>query len=126
MARPPTGPNLINRLNGSAGAKHRALVILETIAGTCSVEEGALALNCNTAYLHRLRDQLLDGMIAAAEPRTPGRKPDPPPPVDTLAALLADANQRVSDAEVALELERCRVELALALGPRVKKNKRRR
>jgi hypothetical protein len=43
-----------------------------------------------------------------------------------LAALLADANQRVSDAEVALELERCRVELALALGPRVKKNKRRR
>ncbi|MFM2328884.1 MAG: hypothetical protein RLZZ494_987 [Pseudomonadota bacterium] len=126
MARPPTGPNLINRLNGSAGAKHRALVILETIAGTCSVEEGALALNCNTAYLHRLRDQLLDGMIAAAEPRTPGRKPAPPPTRDEQAAVLAVAQRRATDAEVALELERCRVELALVLGPRVKKNKRRR
>ena len=126
MARPPTGPDLVNRLNGSAGAKHRALVILETIAGTCSVEEAALALDCNTAYLHRLRDQLLDGMIAAAEPRTPGRKPAPPPTADEQATVLAAAQRRASDAEVALELERCRVELALVLGPRVKKNKRRR
>ena len=126
MARPPTGPELVNRLNGSAGAKRRALVILETVTGSCSVEEAALALDCNTAYLHRLRDQLLDGMIAAAEPRTPGRKPEPPPPATTMAALLAAANQRISDAEVALELERSRVELALVLGPRVKKNKRRR
>lgn len=126
MARPPTGPDLVNRLNGSAGAKHRALVILETIAGSCSVEEAALALECNTAYVHRLRDQLLDGMIAAAEPRTPGRKPAPPPTADEQAITLAAAYQRASDAEVALELERCRVELALVLGPRVKKNKRRR
>lgn len=126
MARPPTGPDLVNRLNGSAGAKHRAQVILETIAGTYSVEEAALALDCNTAYLHRLRDQLLDGMIAAAEPRAPGRKPAPPPTRDEQAAVLAAVQRRATDAEVALELERCRVELALTLGPRVKKNKRRR
>ena len=122
MARPPTGPDLVHRLNGSADAKHRAQIILETIAGTRSIEDAGMALDCNTAYVHRLRDQLLDGMIAAAEPRIPGRKPAPPPTADQQAAVLAAALSRASDAEVALELERCRTELALVLGSRLKKN----
>jgi len=122
MARPPTGPDLVQRLNGSTGAKHRAQIVLETIAGMRSIEDAGLALDCNAAYVHRLRDQLLEGMIAAAEPRAPGRKPDPPPSADDHAAELAAAQQRIHDAEVALELERCRTELALVLGARIKKN----
>jgi hypothetical protein len=101
-----------------------------------TIDQAGAALDCNHAYVHRLRDQLLDGLIAAAEPRKPGPKPaglvasmagadgdhDGP---STVIAALAEANRRASDAEVALELERCRTELALVLGPRIKKNGRR-
>jgi len=135
MARPPTGPTLVDHRPGSDGAKHRARVILETIAGTMSIADAGAALDCNHAYVHRLRDQLLDGLIAAAEPRKPGPKPALVPSLavggdggcddPAVAAAVAEANRRVSDAEVALELERCRTELALVLGPRIKKNGRR-
>jgi hypothetical protein len=127
MARPPTGPYLVDRLAGSDHAKHRARVILGTIAGTLTIDEAATALECNRAYLHKLRDQLLDGMIAAAEPRKPGPRPQALVPSlsksDAITSALAEANRRASDAEVMLELERCRAELALVLGPRIKKKR---
>ena len=122
MARPTTGPDLVYRLSGSADAKFRTCTILQTIAGTQSIKGAAMAIKCNTAYVHRLRNYLLEGMIAAAEPRTPGRKPAPPPTADEHAVALADAQRRTTDAVVALELERCRTELALVLGTRLKKN----
>lgn len=128
MARPPTGPALVHRLDGSSAAKTKTAIILETIAGTMSIEEAAEQLGVTRAYVFVLRDQILAGAIAAAEPRTPGPKPTvPDADRDAQAAvrqLLHASEQRAKDAEIALELERCRSELALVLGPRLKKNGR--
>ena len=129
MARPPTGPTLVDRLPGSDEAKHRTRIILETITGARSIEQAAQALDCNRSYVHVLRDQILTAAIQGAEARTPGPKPQPPSPEEAQAAVAA-ADRRALDAKVALELEQCRTELALVLGPRIgnapKKKHRRR
>ena len=129
--RPVTGPALIDRLDGSNRAKLIVRTLLETITGTRTIDSAAEVLDCNGAYVHALRERLLTATIAAAEPRAHGPAPKPTPDAATVDALAA-ANARACDAEVALEMERCRVELALVLGPRLgakgrtKKNGRRR
>ena len=129
--RPVTGPALIDRLDGSDRAKLIVRTLLETITGARTIDSAAEVLDCNGAYVHALRERLLTATIAAAEPRAHGPAPKPTPDAATVDALAA-ANARACDAEVALEMERCRVELALVLGPRLgakgrtKKNGRRR
>ena len=120
MARPPTGPSLVDRLPGSDEAKHRTRIILETITGARSIEQAAQALDCNRSYVHALREQILTAAIQGAEARTPGPKSQPPSPEESQAAVIA-AERLALDAKVALELERCRTELALVLGPRIGK-----
>jgi hypothetical protein len=121
--RPPIGPALVDALPGSDRAKHIVRTLLETISGARTIDDAAEALDCNRAYVHALRERLLIATIAAAEPRTPGPKPKPPLPAEA-ATAIAEAHQRARDAQVALELERCRSELALVLGPRlVQKNR---
>jgi hypothetical protein len=126
MGRPILGPDLVDHLNGSDRAKLMTRTILETISGICTIEEAAERLDCDRSYIHALRHRLLGAMLAAAEPRTPGPTPKPPPdPV--LTSALCDAEQRLRDAEVALEFERLRTEMVQVFGqrPTVKKNRRR-
>jgi hypothetical protein len=131
MGRPILGPALVDRLDGSERAKLIARTMLETIAGTRSIDDAATALDCNRAYIHALRERLLAAMVDAAEPRPHGPPPAPEPD-PTLSEALKAAQVQARNAEVALELERCRHELALAFGPRLhhpkqrKKNRRRR
>jgi len=122
MGRPATGPALVDGLAGSDRAKLIVRTMLETISGTRTIDDAAHALECNRAYVHALRERLLLATIAAAEPRTTGPKPKPPLPADA-QAQVNDAERRARDAQVALELERCRTELALVLGPRLGRKK---
>ncbi len=127
IGRPTLGPALVDRLAGSDRAKLIVRTMLETISGALTIDDAARALDCNGAYVHALRERLLMATIAAAEPRTTGPKPKPPLTPDVAAQIQA-AERRATDAEVALELERCRTELALTLGSRIgrsKKNSRR-
>ncbi len=125
MARPTTGPALVHRLAGSDLAKRRTELVLATLAGTCTVEDAAAALEIDRSYLFVLRDQILSGAVAAAEPRTPGPKPlaSQPDGAAELRSQVIAAEKRAKDAEIALELERVRVELAMVMGPRLKKNR---
>lgn len=126
MGRPVTGPALIDRLDGGDRAKLIVRTVLETIAGTRTIESAGAVIDCNQAYVHVLRDRLLTAMVAAAEPRPHGPPPTPDPD-PALADALAEAKQRAADAQIEVEFERCRTELALVLGPRLggKKNRRR-
>lgn len=126
MGRPVTGPALIDRLDGGDRAKLIVRTVLETIAGTRTIESAGAVIDCNHAYVHVLRDRLLTAMVAAAEPRPHGPPPTPDPD-PALADALAEAKQRAADAQIEVEFERCRTELALVLGPRLggKKNRRR-
>lgn len=125
IGRPVTGPALVDTLAGSDRAKLIVRTILETISGARTIDDAAATLACNRAYVHALRERLLTATIAAAEPRTPGPKPKAPLPPE-VDAQLREAERRLKDAHVALELERSRTELALALGPRLGKKNRQR
>ena len=129
MGRPVLGSALVDRLPGGDRAKLIARTIIDTLDGACTVDDAAQAIGCNHAYVHALRERLLTAMVTAAEPRPHG--PPPKPEADpAVVGALAAAHARMRDAEIALEFERCRTELALVLGPRLgqhrKKNRRRR
>jgi hypothetical protein len=121
--RPVLGPALVDRLAGSERAKLIVRTMLETIAGERTIDSAAQVLDCNGAYIHALRERLLEATIAAAEPRKPGPKPQATPAPDD---GIVFARHETRDAEVALELERCRSELALVLGPRLGRGKKNR
>lgn len=116
MARPPTGPALIDPLDGSPYAKERARLVLETIAGTRSLDDAASALQISASRFHVLRQELLSVMIAGAEPKPVGRPPKPPPVCDTAAT----DRQATLDRKVEQELDRLRLEVETVLGPRLK------
>jgi hypothetical protein len=126
MGRPILGPELVEHATThSDRAKLVTRTILETIAGTCTIAQAGERLACNRAYVHVLRQRLLDAMLDAAEPRTPGPVPKPAPdPV--LSSALLDAQKRLKDAEVALELERLRTEMVQVFGQRPTPKKKRR
>lgn len=75
MARPPSGPELVEGADGSPDAKARLKVILETIAGTKSIAEACTALGMGEAAFHKLRTRVLQEAVEGLEPRKPGRKP---------------------------------------------------
>ena len=126
MGRPILGPDLVEHLDGSDRAKLVTRTILETITGSCTIAQAGERMECNRAYVHVLRQRLLEAMLEAAEPRTPGPVPKPAPD-PALTSALCDAEKRLKDAEVALELERLRTEMVQVFGqrPTPEKNRRR-
>lgn len=122
LGRPIVGPALVDRLAGSDRAKLIVRTILETLGGHRTIDDAAAVLDCNRAYVHALRERLLTATIAAAEPRKPGPKPKAAE-ADDGDTPLREAQRRAKDAQIALELERCRTELALVLGPRLARKK---
>lgn len=126
MGRPILGPDLVEHLDGSDRAKLVTRTILGTIAGSCTIAQAGERMECNRAYVHVLRQRLLEAMLEAAEPRPPGPVPKPAPD-PALTSALCDAEKRLKDAEVALELERLRTEMVQVFGqrPTPKKNRRR-
>ncbi len=124
MPRTTAGPALVDALPGSDEARRKAHVLLQTIDGSITIHQAADTLGCDRSFVHVLRRQALEGLVAALEPRTPG--PKPKTAQDRLteqAEALRQAEQRARDAETAMQLERVRVELALGLGSRLKKNR---
>jgi hypothetical protein len=129
MGRPTLGPELVDRLDGSDQAKLATRTILATLAGRCTIDDASVALDCDRSYVHVLRYRMLEAMVAAAEPRSPGRPPLPASdPV--LSDRLFATEKRLKDAEIALEMERLRTEIVQVFGsrlaPKPKKNRRRR
>ncbi len=114
MSRPPLGPALVDRLSGSDAARHRTRVMLETISGVTSVEAAAEHLGISTQRFHDLRDELLQGTIAAAEPKPLGRPAKEPTVDDQIRAALAEKDRIINELRVRIELANLREELAAA------------
>jgi hypothetical protein len=64
-----TGPTA---LRGSRAAKQAMVVILETLAGTCSTTEAAERLSISASRYYQLETRALQGMLTALEPRPRG------------------------------------------------------
>lgn len=113
--RRPTGPKSVHKLQGSALAKERLEVILETIAGTTRVVDACQRLGISEPRYHQLKDDVLNGALAALEPRPAGRPPQTTSPAELEIGAL---QQRLQDQDLELRAAQARAEIAVTL-PRV-------
>ena len=95
--RPPKGPELVDRLEGSEEAKHRLKIVLETIQGKRSVREAIEILGISETRFHVIREKALSGAVASLEPGVRGRPPsgdDLPPEM----VALQEENEALREA----------------------------
>jgi transposase len=110
--RKPSGPEYVERLQGSAKAKKRAKVILETLAGRLTVQEACRSLSIGEAFFNRLRKRFLNGGVPALEDRPAGRRPrKPSAEEERIHKLEADLQQTRLD----LHAAQLREEIALIM-----------
>jgi hypothetical protein len=109
--RHPAGPEIAEQLQGSAVARQRLRVILETVAGTCRVSEACARLGISEPRFYQLRAEVLQAALDALEPRPAGRRPHAirTPSTEEFEVLQA----RVAALEAELEAARLREEIAL-------------
>jgi hypothetical protein len=117
--RKPTGPQIVERLEGSPSAKQRLEVILETIAGQLTIPEACARLGIGESRFHDLRNRTLQVTLKTLEPRRLGRPPKPTPfpqgEIDTLKAELDRAHKELAVADVQVSL--ARIHPSLLEGP---------
>jgi hypothetical protein len=113
--RYPAGAELVEQLDGSAKAKERLRVILETMSGLGRVQEACAQLGISEQRYRQLRQTLLQGALDSLEDRPSGRPRRPAEPEET-AAL----RQQVATLQRELQVAQVREEIALAL-PQVSK-----
>jgi hypothetical protein len=110
--RRPAGTEVVDRQEGSSTAKERVKAVLETIAGTCRVQEACRRLGISTQRFRQLREEILAGALAGAEPGRPGRPAQRPTPADLENRLL---KEQLAAQDVELRAEKARAEIALTL-----------
>jgi hypothetical protein len=111
--RTPSGPDSVDVLPGSAKAKERVRVILETMTGGLRVHEACAQLDVCEQRVRQLRTTMLQAAIDSVEDRPAGRPAQAEEPGE-VAALRA----RVAELERQLQAARLSAEIAVAL-PRV-------
>jgi hypothetical protein len=114
--RRPVGPELAERLEGSAPARHRMRVILETLCGTMRVTEACAELGICSQRFESLRAEAIGAGIAALEPKPMGR-----PTRREREPEVVQLEQRVAELEAELKVLRVRAELAGRLPNRHRK-----
>jgi len=102
---------LVDRTEASERAKHRAKVILDTLAGVRSVQSGCVELGVGRTRFQDLRQRLLGAAAGALEERAAGR---PRLQVAQTCRQLKALRLRLSGLE--RELRRAQAELDIARG----------
>lgn len=118
--RRPKGPELVEGLEGSAEAKARLRVVLETITGERTIAEACQALGLEESMVHVLRQRALSAGLKELEAKPRGRPPkEEHVEPEALAALErenAELKARLREAELRAELRAA----IPSLGERVK------
>jgi flagellar motility protein MotE (MotC chaperone) len=110
--RPVKGPGLVERLEGTEGAKKRLRVILETIAGEKSVEEACRELGIGKSAFHQIRAKVMQAALQDLEPRQAGRPAAEPSESEEKIASL---EKELDEAQLALQVAHVREELLLGM-----------
>jgi len=113
--RLPVGPEYVDQLDASTTAKERLKVVLQTLAGTCRVQEACERLDICEQRFHQLRQEALEAALAGLEPGLPGRPAHTPSAAEAQVRTLQNQLARL---EVELRAAKAREEIALTL-PRV-------
>ena len=107
------GAGLVDGLDGSAGAKQRLKVFLETLSGRKGVGEASRELGIGEAAFYKARSQWLEGAVELLEPRRAGRPPKGEEGVD--AQVLLQLRSENEALRRALQIQVVREEIAVAL-----------
>jgi hypothetical protein len=110
--RRPTGPEYVDKLNGSNPSKQRLRVILQTLAGELSVQEACTILGIKEVRFHQLRQRALQSSLEALEPRPSGR---PRLPNTAQQRRLVELEQELARQRLELHEAQVREEVALIL-----------
>jgi hypothetical protein len=108
--RRPSGPEYVHSLEGSATAKERLQVVLETIAGRLRVQDACARLGISEQRFDQLRALAMQAAIERLESRPAGRPP--PAPADEQVQKM---QEQATKLEAELQAARARAEIALAL-----------
>ena len=114
--RYPSGPEFVDKLHGSALAKERLRVLLETVAGTCRVLEACGRLDLSEPRFDQIRIASLQAALSALGPQPAGR---PPRQTVTDDAEVQRLRDRIAQLQGELQAALVRAEIAVAL-PQVK------
>ena len=126
QGRPTKGSDIVTKFNASLDAAERVRLVLETLAGKTSVKDAAAELAVSESRFHQIRDELLQGMLAAAEPRPAGRPkkaPEEPPEVTDLKKKLADTKLELHQVRIRELIAAAFPELVRREEERVKKKR---
>jgi len=110
--RHPSGPGLVEGLEGPDEAKRRLKVILETMAGSRPIAGACAELGLSEAAFHNLRKQALTAAVVSLAPRPPGRprKDDEPE-----QQHIRELEEQVFVLKKDLQAARIREEIAIAM-----------
>ena len=111
--RYPSGPEVVERLDGSDEAKQRLRVLLEVLSGRCRLKGACAQLGLKEARLEQLRRRALLGALAALEPRAGGR---PRRRSEVTAGQVEELRARVRELELELRVAQARAEVAQIRG----------
>jgi hypothetical protein len=110
--RYPSGPEFVDKLNGSLEAKGRLKILLETMAGRCRILDACERLGIKEARFDQIRIEALQAALEALEPKVAGRKPQQSSPLSSELEQLRERNARL---EVELQAALIRAEIAVTL-----------
>jgi hypothetical protein len=110
--RPPSGPALVDKLDGPEPAKRRMKAFLETLSGSKSVAQACTELGLGEAAFHKQRSQWLQGAVELLAPRPPGR---PPKADDPQQRLIDGMQQQIFELKKEAQAARLRAEIAIAM-----------
>lgn len=110
--RRPGGVRLLERLEGSPGAKKKLRVILETLTGERTVGRACEELGVSEAMFHKLRSQWLKEALGSLEPKPKGRPRKEESPGETHSEEL---REQVKTLELELKAAQVREEIAVAM-----------
>jgi transposase-like protein len=110
--RKPSGAQLVDRLAGSAHAKGRLKIILETLSGQKPIPQACAELGIQESMFHKMRCQMLQTAVDRLEPRPAGRKPQL---TTTEAQRIAELEAELTQTRVDLKAAEIRRELAETL-----------
>lgn len=108
--RPTKGSDIVTRFDASDEAKEKVQLVLDTLSGKTSLQDAAARLGVSESRFHQIREEILLGMLNAAEPKPVGRPPKPQPQDDEAARL----KNQLAEAKLELHVSRLRELLAIA------------
>lgn len=110
--RPIKGSEKIESLEGSADAKARLKVIMQSISGELSVSEACKELGMEKSAFYRLREKALSGALSSLEPQEVGR---PRTQQSEEQEYIEDLEAAMQVMRIELEASRTREELAISM-----------